>query len=119
MQKPNSQKDYTSSLELNPTWAISYNNRGYVNMKMGKYDEAKKDFESELKYSPALASAAINYAGYFWTVKRDKKNMYKYLNKALKANFKDTASLYDDTQKGWLFKKINNTLDFRTFIESN
>ena len=88
-------------------------------MKMGKYEDAKKDFESALKYSPVMASAAINYAGYFWTAKRDKKNMYKYLDKALKANFKDTASLYDDTKKGWLFKKINNTLDFRTFIESN
>lgn len=112
-------EDYTLSLELNPTWAVSYNNRGYVNMKMGKYDEAKKDFESALKYAPALAPAAINYAGYFWTVKRDKKNMYKYLDKALKTNFKDTASLYDESQKGWLFKKINNTLDFRTFIESH
>lgn len=113
------QKDYTSSLELNPSWAISYNNRGYVNMKMGHYDEAKLDFELALKYAPGLAPAAINYAGYFWTVKRDKKNMYKYLDKALKANFKDTASLYDNSKKGWLFKKINNTLDFRTFIESH
>lgn len=111
-------KDYTLSLEKNPTWAVSYNNRGYVNMKMGKYDEAKKDFELALKYSPVLAHAAINYAGYFWTVKRDKKNMYKYLDKALKANFRDTASLYDENKKGWLFKKINNTLDFRTFIEN-
>ena len=115
----NAQKDYTSSLELNPTWAISYNNRGYVNMKMGKYKEAKKDFESALKYSPVLASAAINYAGYYWTAKHDKKNMYKYLDKALKANFKDTASLYDEDQKGWLFKKINNTVDFRTFVEGH
>ena len=112
-------KDYTSSLEVHPNWSISYNNRGYVNMKIGKYDEAKKDFELALKNSPALASAAINLAGYYWTVKRDKKNMYKYLDKALKANFKDTSSLYDDTKKGWLFKKINNTLDFRTFIENN
>ena len=88
-------------------------------MKMGKYKDAKEDFESALKYSPALAAAAINYAGYFWTVKRDKKNMYKYLDKALKANFKDINSLYDETKKGWLFKKINNTLDFRTFIEEH
>ena len=114
----NAKKDYTSSISLNPTWAISYNNRGYVNMKIGKYEEAKKDFELALKYSPFLATAAINYAGYFWTVKHDKKNMYKYLDKALKSDFKDFASLYDDTKKGWLFKKINNTLDFRTFIES-
>lgn len=116
---PEALKDYTSSLQLNPTWAVLYNNRGYVNMKMGKYTEAKKDFESALKYSPTLASAAINYAGYFWTAKRDKKNMYKYLDKALKANFKDTDSLYDENKKGWLFKKINNTLDFRTFIEGH
>ena len=115
---PEARKDYTSSLALNSSWAISYNNRGYVNMKMGRYEDAKKDFESALKYSPVMASAAINYAGYFWTAKRDKKNMYKYLDKALKANFKDTASLYDETKKGWLFKKINNTLDFRSFIES-
>lgn len=114
----NAQKDYTSALALNNTWAICYNNRGYVNMKMGKYKEAQKDFESALKYSPGLASAAINYAGYFWTAKRDKKNMYKYLDKALKSNFKDIDALYDENKKGWLFKKINNTLDFRTFIES-
>lgn len=112
-------EDYTSALEKTSNWAVLYNNRGYVNMKMGNYDEAKNDFEMALKYSPAMAPAAINYAGYFWTVKRDKKNMYKYLDKALKANFKDTASLYDDNKKGWLFKKINNTLDFRTFIESH
>lgn len=112
-------KDYTSSLEKNKNWAVSFNNRGYVNMKMGKYEEAKKDFELALKYAPTLSHAAINYAGYFWTVKRDKKNMYKYLDKALKANFKDTSSLYDDNKKGWLFKKINNTLDFRTFIENH
>ena len=115
----NAREDYSFSLQLNPTWSVSYNNRGYVNMKMGKYNEAKKDFESALKYSPMLASAAINYAGYFWTAKHDKKNMYKYLDKALKANFKDTSSLYDENKKCWLFKKINNTLDFRTFIEGH
>lgn len=111
-------QDYTASLKLNPTWAISYSNRGYVNMKMKHYEEAKKDFELALKYSPFFAGAAVNYAGYYWTAKKDKKNMYKYLDKALKSDFKDTAALYDDTKKGWLFKKINNTLDFRTFVES-
>ena len=114
----NAKKDYSSALLLNPNLAVSYNNRGYVNMKMGKYDEAKKDFELALKSSSVLPTAAINYAGYYWTVKRDKRNMYKYLDKALKTNFKDISSLYDDNKKGWLFKKINNTLDFRTFVES-
>lgn len=112
-------EDYSSSLKLNPSWAVSYNNRGYVSMKMGHYEDAKKDFELALKYSPVFAIASVNYAGYFWTAKKDKKNMYKYLDKALKSNFKDTAALYDDNKKGWLFKKINNTLDFRTFIEGH
>lgn len=109
--------DFSEAIKLNSKWSIAYNNRGYAKMKIKDYKAAKSDFENALKYEPPSPTAAINYAGYFWTVKKDKKNMYKYLDKALKYNFKDTSVLYDESKKGWLFKNINNTVDFRTFIE--
>lgn len=109
--------DYSKAIKGNPKWSISYNNRGYSRMKMGNFQDAKNDFEISLKNKPIAPTTAINYAGYYWYVKKDKKNMYKYLDYALKYNFKDKDSLYDEKKKGWLFKGINNTLEFRTFIE--
>ena len=108
--------DYSYAIAINPKWAIPYNNRGYAYLKMKEYKKAKQDFETSIKLSPALPTTHINMAGYYWTVKKDKKNMYKYLDSGLKHNFKEIESLYNDSQKGWLFNNINNTVEFRSFI---
>ena len=111
----NAIKDYDKAIELNPKWAIPYNNRAYCQMKLKNYKEAKKDLDISLKLSPKAPTTLINNAGYYWTVKKDKKNMYANLQAAMKNNFKDFDSLYDDNQKGWLFKNINESLEFRSF----
>ena len=108
--------DYSYAIALNPKWAIPYNNRGYAYMKLKDYKKAKNDFDASLKLSSYLPTTHINMAGYYWTVKKDKRNMYKYLDQALKHNFKDFDSLYENGKKAWLFKNINNTVEFRSFI---
>ena len=108
-------KDYDKAIELNPKWAVPYNNRAYCYMKLRNFKEAKKDLDMALKFAPKAPTTLVNTAGYYWTAKKDKKNMYKYLQAALKNNFKDFDSLYDDNQKGWLFKNINETFEFRSF----
>jgi tetratricopeptide (TPR) repeat protein len=111
------EQDYSKAIELNAKWGIAYNNRGYVRLRLKDNAGALADFETALKLSPFMPNLNINLAGYYWTVKKDKKNMYKYLDGALKNNFRDFDSLYDHSKKGWLFKDISNKLEFRSFIE--
>ena len=85
-------------------------------MKLKDYKKAKADFDTSLKLSPHLPTTLINLAGYYWYVKKDKRNMYKYLDLALKYNFKDTDSLYENGKKAWLFATISNTVEFRSFL---
>ena len=108
-------EDYNKAIELNPKWAVPYNNRAYCQMKLRNFKEAKKDLDTSLKLSPKAPTTLVNNAGYYWTAKKDKKNMYANLQAAMKNNFRDFDSLYDENQKGWLFKNINESLEFRSF----
>ena len=109
-------EDYTAAIELSPKWPIAYNNRGYVYLKQKKYNQAKADFETALKLDDSLPTPYINLAGLSWLQKKDRRATYRYLDKALKRNFRDFESLYDDDRKGWMFKGINNTSEFRAVM---
>lgn len=109
-------QDFSAAIAANPKWAIAYNNRGYAYTKLKEYKKAQDDFETALKLAPNLPTPHINYAGWHWTARKDKKNMYKYLDLGMKYNFKDLDSLYEENKKGWMFKGINNTVEFRTFL---
>ncbi|MBO7237840.1 MAG: tetratricopeptide repeat protein, partial [Elusimicrobiaceae bacterium] len=108
--------DYNKTIELSPQWPIAYNNRGYVYLKQGKYAQAKADFETALKLDDSLPTPYINLAGLAWLQKKDRRQVFRYLDKALKRNFKDFESLYDDDRKGWMFEGINNTSEFRAVM---
>lgn len=110
------QADYTKAIELSPKWPIAYNNRGYVYLKQKKYAQAKADFETAIKLDNSLPTPYINLAGLSWLQKKDRRATYRYLDKALKRNFRDFESLYDDYQKGWMFDGINNTSEFRAVM---
>ncbi|MGB2579008.1 tetratricopeptide (TPR) repeat protein [Elusimicrobium simillimum] len=110
------EEDYSKTIELNPKWAIGYNNRGYVNLKLKKWTQAKEDFETAIKLDPTQQFPYVNLAGYYWLHKKDKKNTLNNLDQALRRNFKDTEALYDDSKKGWMFKNINTTAEFRALI---
>ena len=108
--------DYTQAIELLPKWSIAYNNRGYVFLKQKKYAEAKADFETALKLDDSLPTPYINLAGLVWLQHKDRKQVFRYLDKALKRNFKNFESLYQDDEKGWMFRGINNTSEFRAVM---
>ena len=110
--------DFGEAIALNPKWSIAYNNRGYAYLKLRDYKKAFEDLETALKLAPNLPTPHINMAGYYWTAKKDKKNMYKYLDLGFKYGYKDADSLYEESKKGWMFKSINNTVEFRSFLSN-
>ncbi len=115
-QFKNALADYDKAVTLDPKWAIAYNNRGYIKARLKDFTGAKEDFETAIKLDANAPTPYINLAGVYWTAKKDRKKMYENLRKALQHNFKNTDSLYDDAQKGWLFKSINKTAEFRSLF---
>ena len=110
------QTDYTKAIELNPKWAIPFNNRGFVRMHLKNWDGAKQDLETAISLDPAAPTPYINLAGVYWLGKKDRKKAYANLDKALKYHFKDVESLYKEEQKGWMFKGLNQTAQFRALL---
>ena len=108
--------DYTRAIELSPKWAVAYNNRGFARMNLKQWEKAKADFETAIRLDPSAPTPYVNLAGTYWTFKKDRKNMYANLQKAIKHNFKNYEALFDDNQKGWMFKSINQTEEFRTLL---
>lgn len=108
--------DYNKTIELLPKWPIGYNNRGYVYLKQKKYTQAREDFETALRLDDTLPTPYVNLAGLYWLQKKDRRNVYRHLEKALKRNFRDFESLYDEDRKGWMFNGINSTSEFRAVM---
>lgn len=108
--------DYTSAIELNPKWAIPYNNRGFAKMHLKDWDGAKTDLQTAIKLDGSAPTPYINLAGVYWLSKKDRKNAYQNVDKALRLNFKNIESLFDEDQKGWMFKGLNRTAEFRALL---
>lgn len=109
-------EDYTHAIELNSKWAIPYNNRGFVRMHLKEWNAAQKDLETAISLEPSVPTPYINLAGVYWLGKKDRKQAYANLDKALKRNFKDVESLYQEDKKGWMFKGLNQTAQFRALL---
>lgn len=112
----NAVADYNKAIEINPKWSIPYNNRGYAYLNLKKWNEARQDLENAIKLDESAPTPYVNLAGVYWLSKRDKKNTYQYLEKAIKHNFRNFDALYDEDQKGWMFKDINKTAEFRAIM---
>lgn len=108
--------DYTSAIDLNPKWAIPYNNRGFAKMHLKDWDGAKTDLQTAIKLDAMAPTPYINLAGVYWLGKKDRKNAYQNVDKALRLNFKNIESLFDEGQKGWMFKGLNRTAEFRALL---
>ncbi len=115
-QLDSAQEDYTHAISLNPKWFIPFNNRGYVRMRLKDWTGAKQDLETAISLDPTAPTPYINLAGLFWLAKKDRKQAYANLDKALKRNFKDVESLYQEDKKGWMFKGLNQTAQFRALL---
>ncbi|GAF91447.1 unnamed protein product, partial [marine sediment metagenome] len=88
--------DYTRAIELNPKYALAYNNRGLAYGNLGQYSKAISDFtraiELNPKYAKAYNSRGIAYAslGKFEEAKKDLLKAVE-LNPALKAFVKELS----------------------------
>lgn len=109
-------EDYSRAIELNPKWAIPYNNRGFAKMHLKDWNGAKEDLETAIKLDGTAPTPYINLAGVYWLSKKDRKNAYQNVDKALRLNFRNIESLFDEDQKGWMFKGLNQTSGFRALL---
>ncbi len=110
------EQDYTKAIELSPKWAIPYNNRGFVKMHFKDWKGAKADLETAIRLDGSSPTPYVNLAGVYWLSRKDRKNTYDNLDKAVRRNFKNFESLYDEDQKGWMFRDINKTAEFRSVL---
>ena len=108
--------DYSKAIDLNPKWAIPYNNRGFARMNLKDWASAQKDLETAIKLDGATPTPYVNLAGVYWLGKKDRKKAYQNLDKAVRLNFKNFESLFDEEQKGWMFKGLNKTAEFRSLL---
>ena len=78
------EKDYvlSSDIELNPTLAQAYNNRGITYAETGDYDDAIRDFTKAIEIDPNFAMAMANM-GLAYAQKGDKDNARQWWKKAL------------------------------------
>ncbi len=105
--------DYARAVEISPKWAVPYNNLAFAYMNLKQWAKAKENLEKAISLDSSAPTPYVNLAGVYWTWKKNTKRMYENLSKAVKHNFKNFDSLYDDSQKGWLFKEVNKTAQFR------
>lgn len=53
-------EDYTTALQLNPRFVVSYYNRGQVHYRMGRFEQAIDDLERALQLDPTFTDALLN-----------------------------------------------------------
>ncbi len=109
-------QDYTQAIALSPKWAIPYNNRGFAKMHLKDWTGAKEDLETAIKLDSSAPTPYVNLAGVYWLSKKDRKNAYQNVDKALRLNLRNIESLFDEDQKGWMFKGLNQTAEFRALL---
>jgi len=94
--------DFNKSIEINPSYAGAYNNRGLAYCNKGQYDQAISDYNKALEINPAYADAYYNRANAYYSrgdyakswddVKRAQNLGYQvspeFLNKLRKASGK-------------------------------
>lgn len=107
-------QDYTHAIEMSPNWAVPYNNRGFAKMNLQEWAGAKADLEKAVALDASAPTPYVNLAGLYWTWKKNSNKMYEYLSKAQRHHFKNADMLFNENQKGWLFKDINQTKRFRS-----
>jgi tetratricopeptide (TPR) repeat protein len=59
---------YQDAIELNPAFALAWNNQGYVLALMNKHDDAQQSFDRALKFDDQLAIVYVNKGDSFESV---------------------------------------------------
>lgn len=77
--------DFDQSISLDPSFALSFNDRGYSHMVMGNLDRAIADFDEAIRLDPNLPNARA-HRGTAYLGKRQYDRAIADLNEALQLN---------------------------------
>ena len=92
---------YSNAIELNPTCAEAYNNRGIAYQGKQEYDLAIKNYNEAIKLNPKLAHAYYN-RGNIYSQKGDFEHTVKDYTKAIELN-PELAHAYYNRAVEWLY----------------
>ena len=102
--------DYTKSIELNPSYPETYNNRAYTYMRMQDYQAALADLEKAIKLNPDYIQALMNRGDIhnFYVIER--QNAIADYNKVISLGGKHGTSvcshLFLSKHNGWNLQTI-------------
>ena len=85
---------YTRAIELNPTFAEAYNNRGGVKKALNRYDEAIADYDRAIELDPAMAKAYYNRGSVKKALNRHDEAIADY-SRAIELNPTDAEAYYN------------------------
>ncbi|NET00221.1 MAG: serine protease [Sphaerospermopsis sp. SIO1G1] len=82
---------YNNVIQLNPKYAIAYNNRGYAYDELGKYERAIQDYNQAIQLNPKYAIAYNNRGISYNNLGKYERAIQDY-NQAIKLNPKDAIA---------------------------
>lgn len=94
---------YQAAMKKNPKSAVLYNKTGMTELLLGRFREAKKDFEKSIHYNKKYADAYNNLGVIYYTRKNYGKAIKNY-KKAIRFN-PNSASFYSNLGTAYFSKK--------------
>ena len=85
---------YTKAIEIDPDFALAYNNRGVAYYNMGRYNEAIADYTKAIELDPEYAMA-YNNRGVDYYYLGDIKNALADFKRACDLGYKNACDNYD------------------------
>ena len=64
---------YTEAIDLNPEYAVAYNNRGATYYRKGEFDTAIQDYNTTIDLNPEFADAYYNRGEVWWHLREWEK----------------------------------------------
>ncbi|WP_313893810.1 tetratricopeptide repeat protein, partial [Psychrobacillus sp.] len=86
--------NYTKAIEINPEYALAYNNRGIANQNFKKYEEAIADYTKAIEINPEYALAYNNRGSAYGNLDKYEEAIADY-TKAIEIN-PEYASAYNN-----------------------
>ena len=77
--------DYNKAIELDPKYAVAYNNRGMLHYYARAFDKAFVDFDKAVELNQQIF-VAYNFRGLLYFQKKDYKKAIADYNKAIELN---------------------------------
>ncbi len=109
--------DLTRAIKINPQACLAYSSLGWIYLLKKDLELAKQELIRAIDCNPGDAYAYGNLANYYWAAKQDKETALKYIEKSLKAGYKQFDSYYEEETDGQFLQGLNQTKEFTSLIE--